>query len=495
MATIRIAEAATGRDAVRPVVAARTAMSPSARRFAIVVLVAFAARAITFGDPIVHVDESFYLAAAHAWAHGALPYVDVWDRKPIGLFLLYLPAGAAAPEAGVWIYQAEAFAAAVATALVIARLADRIGWAAGATMAAALYLLWLDLGDGEGGQSPVFYNLPMALAALLTLVATAGDRVRRGPAIGAMLLVGMALQIKYAAIFEGGWFGGWLLWADWRRERTRTIGLAFALTVATVLPTALAALAYAAIGEAPAFLFANFRSILDRGQDPPLEQLHNAFVAFSILGPPSALAIAGARAPGEAAARTFAIGWAIVALIGFVGFGSWFNHYTLPVLAPFAVCSAGAFALVPRLRRGAPLVAALFFVAAQATLISERHIRGSPAEFARIVKAIGRGPGSLFVYSGSSAFYSFTGRPSLTRYLFADHLQEARENGAVGVSQRGEIARVLARRPAVVVVQSLDGGERPDLHAAVLGWLIGHRYRRVGPLPLGDRRIEIFRAP
>ena len=63
-------------------------------RGAILTAVAVAARAGTFGNPNIHVDEQFYLYVARRMLEGARPFVDVWYRKPIGLFALYLPAAA-----------------------------------------------------------------------------------------------------------------------------------------------------------------------------------------------------------------------------------------------------------------------------------------------------------------------------------------------------------------------------------------------------------------
>ena len=60
-------------------------------RWSIMLFAAVCVRALTFGNPIVHVDEEFYFVTAQRMLEGAIPYVDVWDRKPIGLFLLYVP--------------------------------------------------------------------------------------------------------------------------------------------------------------------------------------------------------------------------------------------------------------------------------------------------------------------------------------------------------------------------------------------------------------------
>ena len=69
-------------------------------RLPILLLVAIAARWLTFGNPLVHVDEEFYFVTAMRMWQGALPFVDVWDRKPVGLFLLYaIPAWLGFPAA------------------------------------------------------------------------------------------------------------------------------------------------------------------------------------------------------------------------------------------------------------------------------------------------------------------------------------------------------------------------------------------------------------
>ena len=60
----------------------------------VLTLVALVVRARTFGNPVIGFDEQFYLLVGDRMLHGALPYVDIFDRKPIGLFLLYAGAGA-----------------------------------------------------------------------------------------------------------------------------------------------------------------------------------------------------------------------------------------------------------------------------------------------------------------------------------------------------------------------------------------------------------------
>ena len=46
-------------------------------------------RFLALGNPIIGVDEGFYLFTGGQLLHGAIPFVDIWDRKPLGLFILY----------------------------------------------------------------------------------------------------------------------------------------------------------------------------------------------------------------------------------------------------------------------------------------------------------------------------------------------------------------------------------------------------------------------
>lgn len=49
-------------------------------------LVALVARWVTFGNPVIGFDEQFYLLVGDRMLHGAMPFVDIFDRKPVGLF-------------------------------------------------------------------------------------------------------------------------------------------------------------------------------------------------------------------------------------------------------------------------------------------------------------------------------------------------------------------------------------------------------------------------
>ena len=460
------------------------------RRWPLLLLVAIAARALTFGDPLVHADEQFYFVVAKAMWHGQLPYLDIWDRKPIGLFLLYMPAAALPLPWGTLAYQGIALACVVATAGLVARFAVRAGWAKGATAAGIAYILWLDLLNGSSGQSPVFYNLPVAAAAWL--VATRAGA--RGAGLAAMALVGIAIQIKPTVVFEGAFLGVWLLLDARRARRARagTIAYAVALVGLALLPTATAYAFYAVKGIGALWWQANVVGTLTRLADPPSIQLAHGASLLLVLSPLIAMAGASRREPvdGDPRLRRFLWCWLGAVLGGVVVFGGWYDHYGLPVVAPAAACAAGF--LGGRGRRHAALILAFAALTGQVVLGINRARHGDLGQLRALFDAVGRGPGTLFVYSGPPLIYGETGRSAPTRYIFPSHLYLAREEGSIGVRQADETRRILATRPATIVTAPPYRTEEPHIRAIVEAAL-RRDYRLGTRLPLGRATVSVYR--
>jgi hypothetical protein len=56
---------------------------------AVLAIAVIATRAVWFGDPAADFDEQLYSFIGWRMTHGDLPYVQVWDRKPFGLFAVF----------------------------------------------------------------------------------------------------------------------------------------------------------------------------------------------------------------------------------------------------------------------------------------------------------------------------------------------------------------------------------------------------------------------
>lgn len=469
----------------------------TARRVALLVGLAFALRCALFGNPVIHVDEQFYLLVGDRLLGGALPYVDIWDRKPVGLFLVYAAIRALGGD-GIVAYQVVATLAAAVTALIAARIADRLV-DRGAALAGVVYLLWLMICDGAGGQAPVFYDLPVAAAAAIVVdsVMRPGTTRPGWRGAAAMASIGIAIQLKYTVALEGALFGLALLYclrrdgASWARVAVQaTLWAAIAL-----VPTAAAYGYYAAIGQGDAFVFANFVSIFARGEDGSdgarSVQLLGAVAALLPLAIPAVFGLRSVlREGGERRiAALFLIAWLVVATAAILLVGTFRLQYFLPLLLPLGIAAATGL----RGLRPAGLVLAIGLVGG--ALVARDHVqrRGTARQVATLVDRIGQRPaGCLFVFGSEPILYHFTRSCLPSRFLFRSHLAQRREAGAIGVDQLAELRRVLATHPGVIVVRDSKGNADPRVEAQLRSTL-AREYRLAGEVQVGALPHAVYR--
>ena len=477
---------------------ARPAAQVASLAFALA-LFTIALRLPNFGDPTYHIDEAFYLYVGQAMRDGAMPYAEVWDRKPAGLFFLY----ALFPEAGaIYWYQAVAALFAWATAFTLALIASAFASRFAAGVVGVLYLALIGALAGGGGQSPVFYNLFIAFAALLVLRGaldrTSGVRSRSDYA--AMLLCGLALTFKPTALPEGIFLGLVLLWNRWRISRsTRSVALhGLRLTSCAFVPTALIWVTFAWLGHFGDYWFATMQSIfLTQAPQPGASATRLVWLAH-ITWLPAVLALCGlailarrasSRLMHDVFLAAFVGGWLAAAFAGFLLIANFYDHYALPLASILAVSSAPLYD-----RRGTgPLLAVL---ASSYLLLASGFPAGqmerkaaAQAGYAEATTMIARhiGDGCLFVYDVTPALYlSFNGCPS-NKYAFPEHLSNQREADAIGASPLAALRTALDRKPAVVVTSVSPSISTPNAstRSALERELAAH-YRKAGETALRD---------
>jgi hypothetical protein len=358
------------------------------------------------------------------------PYVDLWDRKPLGLFLIY-GAASAFPGNAVIAYQLMAMAAAAATAVVIARCARLLSGPRGAMFAGLAYLIYLMAFNCGMGQAPVFYDLPMMLAGWLVIgalarTATVPPRdtglLRRGCL--AMALVGMALQIKTSVVIEvrlwpdagvGGVARRLALAAPGRQcsavdrprpasDRDRLCRLCRAGAGANLPGGQCPVDRWPGAGSGEA----TFR----------LAKVLVALIPFYV-----ALWIGWRRAalcPQGMMARRGVLLWLGMAVIGFLAPGTWYDHYVAPALMPLAILAApaldGRCRVTGWLRRG---------LRGRPGRRPGRHHRAgaqvrhrSDDDAAAAIRPHIDANHCLYVYEGDSALYRATQSCLPTRFAF-----------------------------------------------------------------------------
>ncbi|WP_458096250.1 hypothetical protein [Roseomonas sp. WA12] len=461
---------------------------------------AFLLRLPFLGNPVIEGDEQFYMLVGDRLLQGTLPYVDIWDRKPVGLFLIYAAIRALGGE-GIVQYQLVATLFAGCTAILVARIAALIASPRGAVFAGVTYLLWLNVFGGEGGQSPVFYNLPVAVAALLALHAVlrpAGWTRLLGLGAAAMFATGLAMQIKYTAVFEGVFFGCALLWCGWRAGfgPMRLLLLSGVWVGCALLPTLVAMGSYAAMGELQAFLFANFISVFHRNTAVVGSSLGRLATMAGLLLPLGACAVLGLRlarrelaaTPDGLRATGFVAGWAVVAVAGVLVFGTYYNHYALPLLVPLSVAAAPLLGSpAARWRRVSAMLALSLVgvIAATALTVIHMRARGDGTEVRALAGAATLAPGEfLYVFDGETILYFLTRSPLPTPFVFPTHLNDLREAEGIGIDPVAELRRILASGPAYIATTD---GTRPRINPEA--WAVMSEALRVGYEPVRSVRI------
>ncbi len=439
-------------------------------------------RAGLFGHPNYFGDETFYRLAGQRWQAGLLPYADVWDRKGPGLFLTYRLIAEASHS--IAAYQIAAWLFASATAYIIARIARLFTGAVGALLAGTVYLAALLCFGGGGGQTPVFYNLFIALAALIVLRAQPALPKGKLPSatLAAMALAGIALTFKQTAIFEAAFLGLFAMWQNWRSgtSMSRLMSRATAMALAGIAPFALFALYFAAQGHFAEFWHAMVSANLTKSYNPG-NDIWVRIGALALLAAPllvSALAGMilgpGKSGPTPHQSRAFVAGWLIAAMAGVAVVPNYYEHYMLPLLVPLCVASAMVFG------RGIVGISLALFATVYFAFF------GRAFDFARTAQAKAEIEGitaqirarnphpRLLVYEGPMQLYE-----ALDSYppspLFDNlHLYFPVENNTSHLDTRAEMERILSWRPDVVITfHAMPPGEENQRTASLV-----HAYTR-----------------
>ncbi len=461
----------------------------------VLLLVAFALHSPFFGNPVIHSDEQFYLLVGDRMLHGAWPFVDIFDRKPVGLFLIFAAIRSVGGD-GVLMYQLAATLVAAATAFLVTRIVSRLSRNGPAPIASlgagVIYLVWIIVFDGAGGQSAIWGNALMAAAALVVLDTTRAGRLISVRGAGAMLLIGIAMQIKYTAMFEGIFFGLTLVWTAHRDGRSigRLVADAGLWIGAALLPTALAWTIYAAAGHGDAFVFANFLSIFGQQDDDTLRSnLLKLLGGIGLSLPLAWLAWRGRQA------GSFALGWVAAAVIAILIMHTFEQLYMLPLALPLSV-AAGTGLAGPTVRTTIfRLAAVLVFGTLAATILTSVRVgrRGNARQIAQLVQMIGQQPrGCMFAYGSEPILYFLTRSCLPTPYIFRSHLGQTTESHGTGIDPVVEVARLLAARPGVIVIRASKPSTNVATQALVLRAIKAH-YRLVGSVKIGELPQSVYR--
>jgi Dolichyl-phosphate-mannose-protein mannosyltransferase len=339
--------------------------SPWADRL-LLVLFALLVRLPGVPPSVMDWDESVYILTAREILQGRLPYVGLFDNKPLGGPSLIALALATLGHSVVAV-RLLGFAAVAATSLLLHATALRAQLPRSAGLAAALlYAAFATQLDGLSTNTELLFA-PFTVAALYIAVRHVKETSWRGQcAITAScgLLFGIGIWIKYvaalpAAALFAGLVGSWF----WRR-RTSLSGVAALAGVygaLCLLPTLLTAALYWSKGQIDIWWYCNFgyMAVYLALRTPLAETMHVVQANLLEIWPLlllSGLALPMARgaSPTVRAFVAAVVVWTLVEAAVVVAPQKFFDHYFLVLTSSFccrrsACCPAWPW---PRWRGG-----------------------------------------------------------------------------------------------------------------------------------------------
>jgi len=444
--------------------------------FALMLAVALLCRWMAFVPAVIDTDEGLYMLQAREWLRGNWPFVAVWDMHPPGAPALIALAMAVLGESIRSVRLLGAVCVAV-TGLALDGLVRAAGGAPALALTAGLaYVVLTPTLTGLATNTEILFApfVVGALAFATRLMRRALDdgatpRIRGLIPIG--LLIGCGLVIKQVVVFEGcfafalavllPWFRGAL---DWRR----VVAMAAAYAALCATPMLLLALIYLLMGE--------FVTLWDALALAPLRygfaRLSAGVAAWVVtaelltLAAPLLLAVIATLRPVPEHRRLLVLGWSwfAVAALGVIAPGLFFRHYFLMLLPPLGLLAGlGAWRLAAMLRpeRVRPAVVVLLGLLAldawrmdaPARMLDGRGLY-EPDPVRQVAAALRQAvpPGSpVFMLNYHVVVLVLAEMNVTTRFAFPAQLS-GRFFRVLPVDADAELARVLASRPAAIII-------------------------------------------
>jgi len=207
------------------------------------------------GEPLIGVDEAIYMVVADVMARGGTLYVDVWDHKPPGIYLIYQ--GLLAIYRSPFILHLAAMLLTLACVAFLVWYGRRFdgpwpAWGAGWLLVVFTAPFWASSPNAE------IFLVALQLAALALLISDAADHsLAGGRAFAAGVLFGVAIMIKYVVAIPAVLVCLYL----WRRRSgTRRLDRTGVLLLGAglALPPVAGVLYCLAAGNLAAFFSSNF---------------------------------------------------------------------------------------------------------------------------------------------------------------------------------------------------------------------------------------------
>jgi hypothetical protein len=448
---------------------------------------ALALWATSFREVVLDRDEGVYATIAQAWAAGKLPYRDVFDHKPPGIYVIYRAVFATFGESMIPVRVVFALLTAlIGVAAALALRAARPESSRAELAAVSLIAVYLQASAATTGGTA---NTEIPMMLFVTVAAVAALRYRSEPAARWLVVLGAASSVaslmKPVCLIELVLFA--VVALAGRRHppaARRDLAVGLAAYAAGAFAPVLATVGYFAArgGLAAAVEAVVSYNLAYAGASPVPASVRLPYLAGEVaigfaplLAGGVALAVAYVRGHRSTAAWFFAL-WSLAALVGVLSSGRPYLHYLHQLAVPLTLAAVTGVALLAeavtvaaRVRRRLAATAAglLLLVPSLRATGAQMSVRAAltswEVEAGRFL-ADSTGPGDpIFVWGASAQVYFFAGRTPASRFIY--------KYPVLGATPFAERARremfddVLAARPAAIVVVRDDGSGEDARHS------------------------------
>lgn len=420
-------------------------------------------------------DEAMYALMARELLHGGLPYVTIFQEKPLGP-TVFVAAFMWVLGESIWSLRFIGSTSVAVTALILRELAlagrlSRVAAVASALLYAAFSI---ELGGMASNLEILFAPFTAGAFFIALKYRHTQDFVMQCLVVLiAGLLFGLGIWFKYIAAFPGCILFAWLVggWMWHSRLASRRAGLLAGIyLVACLLPTMATAAVYAWIGAWDAFWYCNIGFMpIYKGLSRPAGDIELTLiqVILATYGLVTVALLGVAYWRHRPVLASMVLGWLLAEVVALSVPWKFWDHYFLLLLPP--VCLLAGIGidkillrLLPKATRerdaALPAVAMLLvaFIVAFWSFprLYQRFDRPDPSRM--IAEFLSRDPAAtVWVINHEPIIYFLAKRPLPTIYVFPPHLV-----GTYSVLARtdpqAEIRRVLEAKPRYLILDLIE---------------------------------------
>jgi len=469
-------------------------MKKNTRVWLFLLVITFLLRFYSFLFSVIDWDESLYLLIAEAWSHGSIPYVEIWDQKPPGIYACYLVAklmGFGDMLVGIRIMSVLMVSA---SAFLLYKIAEMMlpsaGWFSIAP--ALLYITFSLNNQGLAANTEIFF-IPFVLGGFYFVLRCIDSEWQFREQVHALvlsgLLVGIAFQIKYLVAFDLIALATGIVLLQWYHKKNKAIlsvvKIGALIFAGFLIPNIAVALYFSYHGHLQDLLNATLSANVQHQTHGDFSLVKTAgkfYLQFRdqiLLWGSVVVAcwwlVRGKLQDDKKMIVLFLLGWLMLTVISASLTRKFYPHYFLQALPPlclffFLIFNQFLEAAQYQTKRIIYSLLILFVGVATVLPVVEdtlltvyfRKVAGnsywgdSSAEIADYIKNDLTANDYIFVAGGQPIIYYLSKAKIPTRFPYPPFFLDDHFRFVSGIDQEEEIKSILAKQPKFIITRKLD---------------------------------------